>query len=235
MRTFESRSEAGRQLGQYILERMTLTRPLVLGMPRGGMIVAQSLAEHVRGDLDVVVTHPVESAPHKEMAVAAAGHESAIVAVYGATAHAPYITVLDVEMHGVDSVEDIRHRSRAIAEAQRRMRGLRRRMPAADVSRRDIIIVGDGLASALPAIAAIRYVRTRGAARVVVAAPVCAQTVIASLSAMAHDVITLATPTMLPNVSRHYRDDHAITDDDVMRALEATQPRTVPRPDVPHR
>ncbi len=235
MRTFESRSEAGRQLGQYILERMTLTRPLVLGMPRGGMMVAQSLSEYIEADLDVVVTIPVESAPHKEMAVAAAGHESAIVAVFGATAHAPYITVLDVEMHGVDTVEDIRHRSRAIAETQRRMRGLRRRMPPADIPRRDVVVVSDGMASALPAIASIRYVRTRGAGRVIVATPVCAQTVISSLSAMAHDVFTLATPTMLPNISRHYRDVHPITDDDVVRALEAAQPRPAQRPDVPNR
>lgn len=225
MRTFASRQQAGEQLGHYMRESVTTHHALVLAFPRGGVIVGNEVAAQLATQLDVAVTKVIDETPQQEVAIAAAGHEPAIVGMYGATAHVPYVTVLDVELHGVESVETVRHRTHAIADVQRRMRGYRRSQAPEQLAGRDIVIISDGLATALPAIAAIRYVRQRGATRAIVAAPVCAQSVMASITALADDVITLASPAMLMSVQRHYLDGHVVSDDEVMYALEAAARR----------
>jgi putative phosphoribosyl transferase len=228
MRTFDSRNEAGFQLGAYIEERVHLHNTLVLGMPRGGVVVADGIAEHLQAPLDVVVPELVTLAADHEVAIAAAGHPSALVAVYGPTPTVSLVTVVDIEPAGAESREEIRSRTRALADSQARMRGYRRGLPPRSLRHHDVVIVSDGVISPLAAVGAVRYARNHEADRVIIAAPVCSQASIASLGAVADDVLALASLPQLPSVSRHYHDPHPVSDDDVVRALHRSRHGTSP-------
>ena len=69
-RTFADRAEAGGLLACE-LRRLRGLRPVVLGIPRGGIVVAREVAHDLGGGLDVVMTHKIGAEGHSELAVGA--------------------------------------------------------------------------------------------------------------------------------------------------------------------
>ncbi|TLN00762.1 phosphoribosyltransferase, partial [bacterium] len=107
------------------------------------------------------------------------------------------------------------------AEAERRERAYRGGRPAPDVRGREVVVVDDGIATGLTVRAAVESLRARGAARVVVAAPVAAPQAVRMLSQVADEVVVLDAPPGFGAVGSHYRDFRQTTDAEVLEALRA--------------
>jgi predicted phosphoribosyltransferase len=207
---FKNRKDAGRQLGAA-LKPLADRKPLVLGMARGGVIVAAEVARLLHAPLDVLVARKVGASFNPEFAIGAI---------------APGVVHLDPHLaESVGANRDyvaaqVSH-ERAIMEArQRRYRGHR---PPPSLANRMVILVDDGLATGMTAIAAIQSVRRDGPARVVFAVPVGARDSVRRIARYADDVVCLEEPFDFRAVSLHYEEFEETSDADVEVCLAGSR------------
>lgn len=204
---FRDRLDAGVRLGE-LLAGLTLDDPVVLGIPRGGVIVAAGVARALRSPLDVLVTRKIGAPHNAELAVGAV---------------APGVQVWDRDL--LDRLQvDPDYLREAVAaqraEGTRRTAAYRSARPALDVSGRPVVIVDDGLATGSTAMAAVRWSRGAGASRVVLAVPVAAPSTLSLLAEEADEVRSIDAPPSFHAVGEWYADFTQTTDDEVVAALE---------------
>lgn len=182
---FTDRAEAGRALGTAIADQLDQSdpeRPLVLGLSRGGVMIAREIAEALDADLDVVVARKVGLPWKPDLGVGAIADEGPAVFDQGALAGAGTAV-------GAMS-PTVRKERLNVRRAQQRYRGDR---PATSVSDRTVVIADDGMAPNIVARAAIRAVRAGGPASIMYAAPVCAAEAADWLGTEADSVVHLHT------------------------------------------
>lgn len=212
---FRDRREAGRKLAER-LRPYEPSRPVVLGIPRGGVVVAFEVARALGAELDVVV-------PRK---VGAPGNEE-----YGIGAVAPGgVVVRDGEALRALQVSDADFEAGAkvaLREAERRVARYRRGRPPLDLYGRTALLVDDGIATGVTARAAARATRALDAAEVVLAAPVAAREALARVRPEVDRVVVLSTPPDFRAVGLWYHSFGQTTDTDV-EALLARAPWPAP-------
>ncbi|MGX7826115.1 phosphoribosyltransferase [Actinokineospora sp. 24-640] len=202
---FADRAEAGRVLARS-LARLGLDDPIVLGLPRGGVPVAAEVAAALRAELDVVVVRKVGAPGRAELAVGAVGEQ-------GVTVRMDHVLAdLGIEWAEVEPVAE-----RERAAVARRAAALRGAAAPRDLTGRVAILVDDGIATGATMAAAVRVVRGRGAARVVVATPVAPAGTGEALDA--DDFVCVRAPRRFSAVGQWYADFSQVTDDEVRAAL----------------
>ena len=203
---FADRTDAGERLS-IALASHAGSEAVVLAIPRGGVIVGEVVARELGAPLDVVVPRKIGAPGNPELAIGAV---------------APGIRVLDPRMSGALGVSE-RYLEREIAaqeaEIERRQHAYRSGRPPQPVEGRVAIVVDDGVATGSTAVAALRWARSRGAARVVLAVPVAPPQSMERLRAEADEVVVLETPQPFLAVGEWYRDFDQVTDDQVISAL----------------
>jgi predicted phosphoribosyltransferase len=128
-------------------------------------------------------------------------------------------------MAGVTRGQLRRMLGRERSELRRRIEAYRGDVPPIPIAGRTVVLVDDGLATGLTAMAAVRAVRAREAARVVVAVPVGAHQAVALLRREADDVVCAVVPPQLRAVSQHYDDFAPVEDEEVVALLAAARAR----------
>lgn len=206
-RGFADRHAAGRRLGDQLAE-LTWREPVVLGLARGGVPVAAGVARALGAPLEVVVARKIGAPDQRELAVGAV------------TADGAYLYDDEMlEAVGVSRADMADQRAYEVSEARRRQEVYGIGRPA-DLAGRDAIVVDDGLATGLTAIAAVRSVRGRHPRSVTVAVPVASPTAAERLGHHADAVYTLLCPPDFRAVGGWYRDFHQVDDDEVRELLE---------------
>ena len=190
------------------MEPYRTARPIVLALPRGGVPVGYEVAHALGTELDVLVVRKIGAPGNPELAIGAV---------------APDVTLIDdeaVQLLGVSAT----HLEQALHRAQQEVRdGLERfrgTQPWPDVRQRAVILVDDGIATGATAGAAARAVRKLGAAKVIVAAPVCSRPAAQALRAVADDVVCLHRPEPFAAVGYWYADFTQTTDQEVRDLLK---------------
>jgi len=207
-RVFRDRREAGRLLGQK-LSHHAGTSPIVLGLPRGGVPVADEVARAVGGTLDVWVVRKLGAPQQRELGL-------------GAIAEGPAAVIDDdlVAMLGVSSTQLSAIAQREMAEVRRRVELLRAGRAAPALKGRNVIIVDDGIATGGTVRAAIRAVRAQEPARVIVATPIASPDVVARLRQEADEVVCLHEARDLVAIGLWYQDFEQVEDAEVAGILE---------------
>lgn len=206
---FRDRRDAGERLGEALRDRVD-PPAIVLGIARGGVVVAAPVAEALGAPLDVVVPRKL-GAPHNPE--------------LGIGAIAPGVVVLDedlVRRLGVDEAYVRAETARQQREIERRLAAYRGDRPPPELAGKTAVIVDDGVATGGTAIAASRWARREGAERVVIAAPVGPAGIERRLAPEADDVVVLFTPRTFLAVGEWY-ERFEQTGDDEVRALLATE------------
>ncbi|KAF0246764.1 MAG: hypothetical protein FD180_435, partial [Planctomycetota bacterium] len=155
---FRDRQDAGRRLAAALKKR-AFDRPLVLGIPRGGVPVALEVARELGGDLGVVVARKLRAPGQPELAIGAVASDGT-----------PWINDRVAEMTGADEAwirQEILQQSKEARSREERFDGHR-----TPVNGRVVLIVDDGIATGATAIVACRMAKRGGARRVVLAVPV---------------------------------------------------------------
>lgn len=215
---FADRHDAGRQLAE-LLAPLAGAHPVVIALPRGGVPVAVEIARELRAPLDVRIVRKLGAPQNPEFAIGAIAEDGTVIVDRASTRR---LNVSDAELDRI--------LARERTELARRIGEFRNGRPAIRVVGRTVILVDDGLATGLSDLAAVQALRTEGAGRIVVAAPVGSPEAVRALGDAADEVICHSTPTDFAGVGRWYRDFHQVSDDEVVAAL-ATYPGP-PDPDA---
>jgi predicted phosphoribosyltransferase len=206
---FADRVDAGRKLA-LALEGRGLEHALVLGIPRGGVIVALEVATLLGAPLDVVIPHKLGAPSNAELGVGAVAADGTRVL------DERLVRALRVEPEYIEA-ETIRQR----AEIERRLRTYRASASEPDVAGRTCVLVDDGMATGATAEVAAVSLRRRGARRVVLAVPVGPDEAVRRLRGAADDVVSLQTPEPFYAVGQWYERFEQVTDEEVLDALRA--------------
>jgi putative phosphoribosyl transferase len=206
-RRFLDRAEAGGLLAEVLT---SLVRPpvLVLGIPRGGVVVAARVAARLGAPLDVVVPRKVGAPGNPELAVGAVA--DGVQAI-----DEPAIRRLGLDMAAVRAEV-----ARQTAEVVRRTAAYRQGLPPLELAGRTVVLVDDGVATGWTCAAAASCTRRAGAARVVVAVPVGPPGLAERLSPVVDEVAVLVTPDPYLNVGQVYERFPQVADEEVLRCLQ---------------
>lgn len=205
---FVSREDAGRRLG-WRLKELGTQADLVLGLPRGGVVVAAEVARLLGLPLDVLIVRKVGHPLHREFAVGALAESDVVVFDERVIGTSPLIRA---ELDQVVEEENERLRS---YEA-RFHRGQTR-----DLRGKSVLLVDDGLATGATAEAAVLSARKQGARRSIVAAPVASSTAVERLQRVADEIIALWVDADFDAVGRYYEVFSQTSDDEVLNLLRA--------------
>lgn len=210
---FADRHDAGTQLASR-LARYTDSKPVVLGLPRGGVPVAAEVAKRLRAPLDVVVVRKLGCPWHPELGIGALAEGGVRVVNDG------LVEDLGISLDQVETAT-----SRELAELERRVQRYRSDRPPIAVEGRVVIIVDDGLATGYTAWAAIDALRRRGAARVILAVPVASEERVTAMRRHADAVFVVDTPPWLYSISEFYADFRQTSDAEVVAVLDEAAAR----------
>lgn len=203
---FASRLAAAGALA-HELSRYRGHRPLVLAIPRGAVPMGRTLADALRGELDVVLVRKLGAPGNPELAVGAIDETGwTYVADFAASV-------------GADEAY-----LRAEIAAQRVLLDRRRAMytpsrPAIDPRGRTAIVVDDGLATGATMIAALHAVRAKAPVRLVCAVPVASMDALDRVRPLADEVVCLQAPASFYAVGQFYDDFHQVEDEEVVALL----------------
>lgn len=205
---FQNRAAAGRQLAKALTRYRGKANTIVVGLPRGGVITAASVAEDLDLPLDVLVIRKLGAPGNEELAIGAIGPGG--------------IRVLNedvISMCGVDPLEIELIEERERAELERRERLYRGDQRPLDCARKKVIVVDDGLATGSTVAAAIAILRREAADWIVLAVPVAPLETLDRICLHVDEMVCLATPEPFRAVGYWYSDFAQVDDEEVMQTL----------------
>jgi len=205
---FPNRIEAGRRLADKLEKYAGRDDVIVLGLPRGGVPVANEVAKRLGAPLDVFIVRKLGVPGFEELAAGA-------IASGG-------VRVLNEDVmraipHADQTIEALT--ARETTELQRREKAFREGRPPPQLRDRIAILVDDGLATGATMRAAVKALRQCGAAKIVVAVPVGPPDTCHEIEGQADETICLSTPEFFQAVGQYYDDFSQTTDEDVREIL----------------
>jgi len=201
---FKNRDDAAKQLAVRLAAYKGLS-PLILGVPRGAVPMARTIADALGGDLDVVLVRKLRAPGQPELAIGAVDEAG---------------TVLKGGYFGLADENYLRDETRAqLAVIRNRREMYTRAQQPVDPAGRTVVIVDDGIATGSSMLAAIRSVRARKPKKLIVAIGVAPPQTLAQIRTEADEVICLAAPAEFYAVGQFFDDFSEVTDANVVTAL----------------
>lgn len=208
---FKDRRDAGTQLA-WALKPFRGRRPLVFGIPRGGVVLADAVARELGGELDVALVRKLRAPDRSELAIGSVAENGLIFLNDGWE----NITANDyLKSEAADALSHLRERRRLYTP----------HLPPFSAAGRVAIVVDDGVATGATLTAALKALHGSGARLVVAAVAVAPRDSVRSLRNEADEVVALAMPEPFYAVSPFFQDFTEVTDDEVVDLL-----RKAPRP-----
>jgi predicted phosphoribosyltransferase len=207
---YRDRIDAGDQLADALADVIDPDdRPLILGVPRGGVPVAAVVAERLGGDLDVLVAHKLGAPGNPEFAIGAVAEDGSA-----------YVDDRIITRHRIPDDYVHAETERQLAEVRRRAVLLRGDRPPLPIEGRVCVVVDDGVATGATLEASLRLVRRLGAARVIAAIPVGPPDTIRRLGGAADAVVCPLQPQHFMAVGGWYERFGQVPDEEVVELLE---------------
>jgi putative phosphoribosyl transferase len=205
---FQDRQDAGRQLTALLAEYKD-EAPLVLGLPRGGVVVAYEVALALEAPLDVWVVRKVEAPGFPELGLGAVS-EGGVVFLDEETIRYVRASAQEVE-------ETVRRQEKEVRDRVRLFRGSR---PLPQIEGRFVILVDDGIATGGTARAGVQALRAAGARKIVLAVPVAATQSLEQIEKLVDAVVCVEPSPALYAIGAWYADFRQIADDEVVHFLD---------------
>lgn len=213
MTLFADRRSAGRVLAESCAAAH-LPDPVVLALPRGGVPVGLAVARALGAPFDVYVARKIGLPWRPELGVGAVAENGEAVF--------DRVLLRQVGLEP-DDLEPVVNRERA--EVRRRVALYRGDRPLPPIAGRTVVLVDDGLATGVTARAALAALRPLRPARLVFAAPVCADEPARALASEVDEVICPHRPDSFVAVGQWYGDFTQVTDAEVLSLLATEEAR----------
>jgi predicted phosphoribosyltransferase len=214
---FRDREDAARRLAARLKGR-PLREPLVLAIPRGGVVTGAVLARELGAELDVVLARKLRAPGQPELAIGAVAEEGQ---AYLNPQAEEFLDVL-----GEYLVQERRHQ---LAEIARRRRLFRAARHAARLAGRSVIVTDDGIATGSTMIAALQAARAQKPRELIVAVPVAPADRLEEVRRWCDDVVCLLSPEEFWAVGQFYADFTQVEDEEVVRLLREFNPEARPQ------
>lgn len=205
-RVFIDRRDAGFEVGKLLEDKYKNRNVLVLGIPRGGVVVAYEVAKVLNGELSVVITKKLPHPLHEEFAVGAAAEDGSV-----------FLTSAAKNLNGATVQRIVKAQSE---EIESRIQRFRKGKPLPEIFNRTVIIVDDGIATGSTIVPAIKLCKSRKAAKVIVASPVSGEKYVSDINSLADEVVIVEQPENFYAVGQVYEDFHHLSDEEVVSLLE---------------
>src|SRR5436309_3296665 len=212
---FADRSDAGRQLAGQLLA-LAEERPLVIGLPRGGVPVADEVAARLGAPLEILAVRKLGALHNPEYGIGAIAEGGTRVFDQEA-----------LELLEIDGAELTRIVERETVELRRRVEAYRGDREPLSLRDRTVIVVDDGVATGVTDTAALREVHRHRPRRLILAVPVCPPDSLARLREEADQIRCLVAPPRLQGVGQWYADFSQVADDEVIDILARAHSRDV--------
>ena len=208
MQRFLDRRDGGRQLAEKLSEYKNQPDVYVLALPRGGVPVAYEVARALNVPLDVLIVRKLGMPGREELAIGAIASGGIRIL------NEDIVQILSVDRSVIDRITD-----QELQELQRRERQYRGERPALDVTDRSIILVDDGLATGASMLAAVRALRNRHPAKIVVGVPAAAPQAVDLLQPEVDELVYVMAPDPFEGVGKWFTDFSQTTDAEVQNLL----------------
>ena len=203
-----NRSEAGRYLAQALLHHAGRDDVMILALPRGGVPVAIEVASALNAPLDLMLVRKLGTPGQEELAMGAIAQGGVRVI------NRDVVETLRISEDVITAVE-----RRERKELERRQRAYRGDRPPPNLRGKRVILIDDGLATGATMRSAIKAVRTRAPAMIVVAVPLAPEETVAVLEQEADEVVCLTTPEPFVAIGCWYHDFPQASDGEVRDLL----------------
>jgi predicted phosphoribosyltransferase len=182
-------------------------KPIVLAIPRGGVVTGDEIARWLEADLDVIISKKIGAPNNPELAVGAVMHDgsffpnSDIISALG-------ITEDYIKYQVSEKMKEIERRlDKFRGSREYRLKG------------RTVILVDDGIATGATVFAAINWLKRQGLKELIVAMPVGPADTIKKLRQIIKDVVVLRSPIDFMAVGEFYDDFAQVSDDEVVEIM----------------
>lgn len=204
---FDDRVDAGRELAVKLKDYHGQDG-IVLGVPRGGIVVAAQVALDLDFPLDVAITRKIGAPHNPELAIGSVAPDGTVIWNHEI-----------VRRLGLSDSFLRQESDRELKEIERRISAYRGDRPYPCLEGKLVILVDDGIATGMTMGVALEWLREIGARTLVIGAPVTTADAIQWLRNRADQVVTVAVPEPFYYVGQFYRDFEQTTDEEVVEWL----------------
>ena len=205
---FKSRDETGKLLAEKLLA-LQLKNPIVIAIPRGGVVIGCEIAKRIGADLDVITPKKIPAPQNPELAIGAVMHDGSFF--------------INEEVAAASSasrayIESAKEKTRN--ESARRLLAYRRERAPPLLNGRTVILTDDGIATGSTMEVAIKWVKEQNSERVIVAVPVIPTSILAKLKKYVDNVIYIEATESFFAIGQFYKIFEQVSDEEVVRMLQ---------------
>ena len=204
---FSNRAEAGKLLADALSEYRG-KKAVVVGIPRGGMIIAREIARELNADLDIIVAHKLRTPGEGELAMGSISERGDLFL------NQEVLRDANVNDRDIEDEKTIQK-----AEMERRIKLFRAVKPRIPLKSRIVIVTDDGVATGATTQAAIKAALAEKPKRLILAVPVGSEDTLRGLAQDIDELVCLKSPSGLTAIGQVYRHFEAVTDDEVLEIL----------------
>lgn len=211
---FQNRNDAAMKLAKKMSSHSFLD-PVVLGIPRGGVVGAAILAKELNADFDVVLSRKIGAPNQPEFAIGA-------ISETGQVYLNPSIDQSEMNLNEYLESEQ----KKQLTEIERRKKLIRAILPQAAVAGRSVIVTDDGIATGSTIIAALQCLRPRNPFKLIVAVPVASPSRLAEVRRWCDETICLHSTEHLTSIGEFYIDFSPVEESqmlDIIREMVANK------------
>ncbi len=204
---FRDREEAGKLLANE-LSQYRGQKTVVLGIPRGGVVVAREIAGALDAELDIVLARKLRTPGNEELAMGSVAEDGKL-----------FLNEEVVQQLGVGEAYIQKEKAQQLAEIKRRTELIRRVRPKIPLNGRIVIVTDDGVATGATTQAALRAVRLEQPEKLIAAVPVGPENAIKRLAEGVDEMLCLRAPPLFAAVGQFYQRFYPVEDEDVLGIL----------------
>ncbi len=205
---FANRDEAGKLLTVH-LKKFRGQNAVVLGIPRGGVIVAVRIAQELKMDFDVVLSHKLGAPYNPELAIGAVCEDGTFFVNSQIASHT------DADENYIQM-----EKTRQLERMTERVKQYREILPKLDLRDKVVIITDDGIATGASMQAAAWAVRRENPQKIVLAIPVGPEDSVLNISKDADETVCLRCPPYFAALSQFYLEFEQVEDSTLLEILE---------------
>lgn len=205
---YADRRHAGQEVARLLRDLTGRDDLLVLGIPRGGVVVAHEIAKALNAPLDVYITRKLGAPGNPELAIGAVSADGHIIVDHDLARSV-----------GGEPAYIEREAERQRLEIERRLARYRGDAGPLDVKGKVVILVDDGLATGATALAAVRALRAAAPKEIILAVPIASREAADRLAAEVDRFVCPHVPRMFWAVGAFYGQFDQTTDEEVIQLL----------------